>query len=181
MRRASSALITAAVICCGVTASSASSAASGVDVGNAAFAFSRTFGDNMVLALSRTNTVVVWGTGEAGSQVKTTATGAVPPTFQTTVGHDGIWRQEITGLREGFTPTTIVSAVAGGAEIALKDVLIGKVILCSGQVCCVCVAFFCGRSIGSPFALATLDCDFFCGFRTTSISACLLACLPAVL
>ena len=47
------------------------------------------------------------------------------------VGADGVWRQRLR-LAESLEPVTI-SSTSGGETVALRDILVGKTILCSGQ------------------------------------------------
>jgi hypothetical protein len=51
--------------------------------------------------------------------------------FLRKVGADGVWRQRLR-LAESLAPVTI-SSTSGGETIALRDILVGKTILCSGQ------------------------------------------------
>ena len=91
------------------------------------FAFSNTLGDHAVVQPP----VVVWGTGAAGMKVVVT----VESTYgqhTVIVAADGIWRAPLSILENGLTPV-VISAASGGKTIAIKDVLVGKVILCSGQ------------------------------------------------
>ena len=99
-------------------------------VSAAPFAFSATLGDHAVLQ----NPIVLWGSGTPNSCVAVTVTGgAAQVDLNTTVGPDGIWRQPLAAMDEGFTAYTI-SARSGAANAVLKDVLVGKTFLCSGQV-----------------------------------------------
>ncbi len=102
----------------------------------APIAFSRTFGDGMVLALDRASgDAVVWGTAEPGATVSTSVPTASPPTYTTIAGTDGVWRQRVSGLKEGLQPTNVTAFTSGANASAatLHDVLVGKVVLCSGQ------------------------------------------------
>jgi hypothetical protein len=93
------------------------------------FAFSNTLGDHAVLQ----SPVTVWGTGAPGSTVTTIVSGGASPfpPLSTTVGSNGIWRQALS-LADSLSPVTI-SSTSRGTTIELKDILVGKVILCSGQ------------------------------------------------
>ena len=101
-------------------------------VSAAPFAFSATLGDHAVLQ----NPIVLWGSGTPNSCVAITVAGGdckAQVDLNTTVGADGIWRQPLAAMDEGFTAYTI-SARSGAANAVLKDVLVGKTFLCSGQV-----------------------------------------------
>jgi len=105
-----------------------------------AFNVSNVLGDGMVLQRSSgappTSTqppTVVWGFGDTpGELVTTTFLGKAlsPPSV---VGVDGVWRQVLPPTPARTEPTTISFAGSGGDAAALRDVLFGDVLLCSGQ------------------------------------------------
>eukprot|EP00035_Acanthoeca_spectabilis_P032117 m.17253 g.17253 ORF g.17253 m.17253 type:complete len:558 (+) comp5161_c0_seq1:35-1708(+) len=94
----------------------------------APFSISSTFGSHMVLEPP----VTLWGHGTPGDVVITTV--KLPHSAlsnSTTVDASGLWRQPLE-LVEGLDPITI-TATHGGESLNITDVLVGKVILCSGQ------------------------------------------------
>ena len=122
--RGSMLLLYASVALSSTAAVSASSAGT--------FALSHTLGDHAVLQ----NPAVLHGTGSAGATVTTTASvdGTLLLTqLTTTVGADGIWRQPLPTMPEGFTPHSF-NIKSGDTELTLVDILFGKTLLCSGQV-----------------------------------------------
>jgi len=107
----------------------------------APFTLSKTLGDHAVLQ----NPAVLHGSGTAGATVTTSATTAATaeattaseraPLTQltTTVGADGIWRQPLPTMPEGFTPHSF-NITSAGSSLALSDILFGKTLLCSGEL-----------------------------------------------
>ena len=94
-----------------------------------AFAFSQTLGDHAVLQ----NPIIIWGMGDPGAMVNTTAvwkTGSFHNS--TTVGADGIWRQPLPNIAESIDVPFQVTSKSAGVALTLSDLLAGKVILCSG-------------------------------------------------
>jgi sialate O-acetylesterase len=89
------------------------------------FAFSNTIGSHAVIEMP----LNLWGTGTAGAPVEVNWGGK---TASTTVAADGLWRLVISDLKESMAPIKI-NAVSSGTTITLLDILVGKVILCSGQ------------------------------------------------
>eukprot|EP00039_Didymoeca_costata_P003111 m.65148 g.65148 ORF g.65148 m.65148 type:complete len:549 (-) comp11710_c0_seq2:227-1873(-) len=90
------------------------------------FNFSNTLGDNCIMATP----VRVWGYGEPGATVITTVTGS--KSYKTSVGNDGLWRQTMADIVEGPNPI-IITSKSETNTIVLNNVLVGKVVLCSGQ------------------------------------------------
>ena len=91
------------------------------------FAARRLFGDHMVLPAAAQ--VPISGTGQPGALVD--LRGSWGATAQATVDEKAVWRCELsTPARGGPFEVTMQS---GGAEIVLRDVLIGDVWLGSGQ------------------------------------------------
>ena len=95
----------------------------------ATFNLSNTLGDGMVL--QRGESTVVWGFGDPGVQVTTTFDGRALPA--STVGPDGVWRATLPAVEARKSPTTLTFTGTDGGTAALRDVLFGDVILCSGQ------------------------------------------------
>ncbi|MEM7015076.1 MAG: sialate O-acetylesterase [Verrucomicrobiota bacterium] len=90
------------------------------------------FTDHMVL--QRDQPVPVWGRAEPGASVKVSFAGQ---NKETTVTESGNWRvslDPLTGTAEGDR-LTVRAGGAGdeGSEIALTDVVVGEVWICSGQ------------------------------------------------
>ena len=88
-------------------------------------ALASVLGENMVLQQGKK--VPVWGTAEAGEAVSVALCGQ---TATATAGADGKWQVELAPLKAGgpFEMT-----VKGKNAIALKNVLVGEVWVCSGQ------------------------------------------------
>ena len=106
------------------------------------FAFSNTLGDYAVVQLP----VVVWGTGAPGAKVSVTVAASpsrraspsslaprAVPAVTATVGADGIWRAPLALIEQGLTPVSISAAASSGKTLTIRDVLVGKVMLCAGQ------------------------------------------------
>jgi sialate O-acetylesterase len=83
------------------------------------------FGDRMVL--QRDTPLVVWGWDAPGTEVTVKLRDA---SSTAPAGKDGRWRVELPPQAAGG-PLSL--AVAGSSTVALKDVLIGEVWVCSGQ------------------------------------------------
>ena len=100
-----------------------------------AFRVSKTLSSHMVLDVSNNGApAVLWGFGAPGAAVSTTTNSRT--TSWTTVGKDGVWRQQLTGseaTKPSLKPYTFTCS-SGGASVTLSDVLLGRTILCSGQV-----------------------------------------------
>jgi sialate O-acetylesterase len=96
----------------------------------AAFNLSNTLGDSMVLQRAP-QAAVVWGFGDAGSEITTTFQGKTLTPVK--VDATGVWRQHLPPTAASKTPTTIAFSGSDGSKAELKDVLFGDVYLCSGQ------------------------------------------------
>jgi len=83
------------------------------------------FGDNMVL--QRDHELPVWGWDEAGREVTVTL-GDSKATAK--AAEDGKWQVKLPAMQAGGPH---VLTVTGSSTVALKEVLIGEVWLCSGQ------------------------------------------------
>ncbi|HVJ80071.1 MAG TPA: sialate O-acetylesterase [Planctomycetia bacterium] len=82
------------------------------------------FSDHMVL--QRDAKVAVWGTAADGEKV----TVSLGQSAADTIAKDGRWKVEIGPFPAGGPH---VLAIKGNNEVAIKDVLIGEVWICSGQ------------------------------------------------
>ena len=85
------------------------------------------FGEGMVL--QRGVKVPVWGTAEAGAEVKVSFAGNE---VSGKAGADGRWSVELPAMSASSEGRTL-AAVSGDEQVALGDVLVGEVWLCSGQ------------------------------------------------
>ncbi len=85
------------------------------------------FTDHMVL--QRDVPVPVWGWADPGAEI---SVALLTNRASTRCGKDGRFRLELPALQAGGPHTLVVSSAAG-AELVLKDVLVGEVWLCSGQ------------------------------------------------
>ena len=86
------------------------------------------FTDHMVL--QRELTVPVWGTADAGAKITVTFAGQAKTAVATTGGD---WRVELDPLT-GSSESRVLTVVDGSSSsVALRDVLVGEVWLCSGQ------------------------------------------------
>ena len=80
------------------------------------------------LVLQRGKAVPVWGTADAGEEVTVTF---ADQSKKATAGQDGAWKVALDKLEASTEPREL--KVKGKNEIALKDVLVGEVWVCSGQ------------------------------------------------
>src|ERR1700683_911363 len=83
------------------------------------------FSDHMVLQQGAK--APIWGTADVGEQVTVSFEGQ---TQSTKAGDDGRWTIDLSNLKTGG-PAEL--DVTGKNSIAIKDVLVGEVWLCSGQ------------------------------------------------
>ncbi len=83
-------------------------------------------GDHMVL--QRDKAVPVWGWADAGEAVTVEFAGQK---HSATAGADGAWKIVLTPMTVSAEPRTLT--ITGKNSLALKDVLVGEVWLCSGQ------------------------------------------------
>jgi len=95
----------------------------------AAFNLSNTLGNGMVLQRAPQK-AVVWGLGESGAKITTQL--AKQPALTTTVGADGVWRQELPQMPASLIPVDI-EFTDGSTKLMLHGVLFGDVYICSGQ------------------------------------------------
>jgi sialate O-acetylesterase len=84
------------------------------------------FGSHMVL--QRDRAIPVWGWADAGEEVQVKL--ADQPAVSATAGPDGAWRVNLPPQQAGGP---VALTVTGKNTIALEDVLIGEVWVCSGQ------------------------------------------------
>lgn len=96
------------------------SAAAGLELG-------RPFGDHMVLPMGRP--VTVWGTGDPGQEVSVGFSGQK---VTTRVDDTGRWELRLADMAPSAEGKTL-TASSGSERVALADVLVGRVFLCSGQ------------------------------------------------
>ena len=97
------------------------------------FTLSATVGSSMVLQRDQPTTSL-WGTAAAGTVVTATLSGAgAPPPARATAGADGVWRAALPALPASAIPVNITFSSAGAADVVITDVLVGDVMLCSGQ------------------------------------------------
>ncbi|MDB5296171.1 MAG: hypothetical protein JWO31_2154 [Phycisphaerales bacterium] len=82
--------------------------------------------DSMVL--QQKEPVPVWGWADKGEAVTVTFAGQ---TLKTTAGDDGKWMVKLAPLTASDKPAELT--VAGKNTVALKDILVGEVWVCSGQ------------------------------------------------
>jgi len=92
-----------------------------------ALEFARPFGDLMVIPFGKP--VPVWGTGDAGSEVRVSFDGT---TRTTRCGNDGAWKIMLPALKPSAQGHEL-ALTDGKTRLALKDVLVGEVWLFSGQ------------------------------------------------
>ena len=85
------------------------------------------FSDGMVL--QRGVKVPVWGTAEAGAEVKVSFAGGE---VSAKAGADGKWMVNLPAMQASCEGRTL-TAVSGGDKLTVGDVLVGEVWLCSGQ------------------------------------------------
>ena len=96
------------------------SAAAGLELG-------RPFGDHMVLPMGQP--VTVWGTGDPGQEVSVAFSGQ---TVRTRVNDTGRWELQLAPLAASAEGRKF-TVNSGNVRVALDDVLVGRVFLCSGQ------------------------------------------------
>ena len=95
----------------------------------ASFNLSNTLGDGMVLQRAPQH-AVVWGFGLAMTNITTVRAGQ--PDLVTSVGPDGVWRQQLPPTPASTAPSDI-TFTDGVSTLTLHGVLFGDVYLCSGQ------------------------------------------------
>lgn len=97
------------------------------------FSLSNTIGDSMVL---QRDTVLstLWGFAAPGAVVSTALDCVGCPSVPgATAGADGVWRATVPPLAATAAPFNISFSTPGETTLALSDVLVGDVLLCSGQ------------------------------------------------
>jgi sialate O-acetylesterase len=92
------------------------------------FHVSNVFGSHMTL--QRNAPIRIWGFGATGCASVTGTLGAARAAG--VPGADGVWQLVFPALPASFTPTTFTAA-CGSATITLTDILVGDVVLCSGE------------------------------------------------
>ena len=75
----------------------------------------------------------LYGTAPAGARVTITLTCAGCPAPAATADASGAWRAVLPPLPATPTPFNVTVATPGAAAVVLADVLVGDVLLCSGQ------------------------------------------------
>ena len=96
---------------------------------SAALALPAIFSDHMVL--QREQAVPVWGTADAGATLTVEFDGQ---SKTATADSAGKWRIDLDPLQASATPRELlVTSSVGQQTVALRDVLVGEVWLCSGQ------------------------------------------------
>jgi len=105
------------------------------------------FSDHAVL--QRDKPIPVWGHADAGEAVTVTFHGH---TISTTAGSDGRWIACLDALPASAEPADLV--VTGKNKIAVHDVLVGEVWLCSGQSN---MEFVVGNPPGATFRVDNAD------------------------
>lgn len=99
----------------------------------APFALSATLGSSMVIQRDQP-TSSLWGTAAPGAVVTATISFAgAPPPARATAGADGVWRAALPALPATAAPFNVTFSSDGAADVVLTDVLVGDVVLCSGQ------------------------------------------------
>lgn len=94
----------------------------------AGITLTNTLGDHAVL--QRDVNAVVWGFGDPGVSVITSAFGQK---FTTTVGSDGVWRQSLPPQPATPAPQTLLFNASEGSSASLSDILFGDVYMAMGQ------------------------------------------------
>ena len=83
------------------------------------------FGDHMVL--QRDKPIRVWGSGDAGESIQLELAGKPA---SATANADGKWSLELSAMKAGGP---VDMTITGKNKVAIKDILIGDIWLCSGQ------------------------------------------------
>lgn len=132
-----SAMYSFATLLCVVAATARSASAGAVasdGAHSAPFTLSNTIGSSMVLQRGSPQSSL-WGFAAPGATVSTTFVGCsgCPPVPDATTGADGVWRAAVPPLAATAVPFNVSFSTAGSAPLLLTDVLVGDVLLCSGQ------------------------------------------------
>ena len=96
------------------------------------FSLSNTVASSMLLQRD-TPTTSLWGFADAGLTV-TALLSSSQQAFNGTAGSDGIWRVALPALPATAEPFNITFSAAGAPDISISDVVVGDLVLCSGQV-----------------------------------------------
>jgi sialate O-acetylesterase len=80
--------------------------------------------------LQRERPVPVWGWAEPGARIDLSFGGQAA---RTVVAEDGRWRIDLTPMQAEAEGRDLVVSIQGGAQVVVKDVLVGEVWLASGQ------------------------------------------------
>ena len=86
------------------------------------------FCDNAVL--QREVELPVWGWSQPGAEIRV---GFAGQQVGTTAAADGAWRLKLKPLKASEQPAEMVVSGSGGAQVTLKNLLVGEVWICSGQ------------------------------------------------
>lgn len=90
------------------------------------------FASSMVLQRDAPN--VLWGTSTPSAIVTAVLSCAgCPALLPATAGADGTWRVALPALPATAAPFAVTVSSPGAADVVLDDVLVGDVLLCSGQ------------------------------------------------
>jgi hypothetical protein len=96
------------------------------------------FASSMVLQRDAPN--VLWGRAAPGARVSAAlGCAGCPALSPATAGADGTWRVALPALPATATPFAVTVSAPGAADVVLDDVLVGDVLLCTGQsvrLCC---------------------------------------------
>ena len=95
---------------------------------HAAFNVSNVFGSGMVL--QRDQPGLIWGFSTQGIVVSSNWFGAP---ISATTGADGVWRLGFPSTGIVSTPFNMTFSSPGASDVIIDDILVGDVILCSGQ------------------------------------------------
>ena len=98
----------------------------------ASLALARSVGSSMVLQRD-VPTSTLWGTADAGAVVTATLSTAPGAPVPATAGPDGVWRTQLPAMPATAEPFSITFSAPGAASVTISDVLVGDVVLCSGQ------------------------------------------------
>jgi sialate O-acetylesterase len=88
------------------------------------------FSSNMVL--QREQQIFLYGTTSPGASVNVSM-GASPPVSTAADGATGVWRATLAARAASAVPTTVTVSSSSGASLSISNVLVGDVLLVSGQ------------------------------------------------
>jgi len=92
--------------------------------------FSNVFGSNQVL--QRNKPIPIWGWGTPGDTISVSFTG-LPSQNTTAVPASGFWKVIFPPRIASTNPLELAACASSGGCVSLSNVLIGDVVLCSGQ------------------------------------------------